>query len=390
MNNVRDGSQIPPASVLNRGPKGDFSSPPGRHTEGRPTQGWEMDQFDAMVAKFPSFLRGQRGLSENTVRVYLADLVPFRAFLAGEALGLSEMDRMMTRSYLAWLATVARDGSQGYARVSIARKLTVLRSFYRFLVQEGLFRSSPVPSGRSFRVKVEKHLPSFLGQQEVMRLLDAPDDSTPVGIRDRAILEVLYSSGMRLAEIHELDVPAVNFSRRAILVLGKGSKERWVLFGRPTEAALRRYLKDARPRLASGSSAALFLNRYGARLSRRSVEKLVRRYAVRAGTRREVHPHTLRHTFATHMLEGGADLRVIQELLGHSSPSTTQIYTHVTKQEAHTAYLTHHPRSDMPPAPPSELWSGSPVDTDPADPALSKAGKDGIDLPSEETKGDGD
>jgi len=349
-----------------------------------------MDQFDAMVAKFPSFLRGQRGLSENTVRIYLADLVPFRAFLAREGLDLAEMDRKISRSYLAWLATEARDGYQGYARVSISRKLTVLRSFYRFLVQEGLFRSTPVPSGRSFRVKVEKPLPSFLGQQEMMRLLDAPDDSTPVGIRDRAILEVLYACGVRLAEIHGLDVPAINFSRRAILVLGKGSKERWVLFGRPAEAALRRYLQDGRPRLASGSSTALFLNRYGARLSRRSVEKLVRRYGGQAGTRREVHPHTLRHTFATHMLEGGADLRVIQELLGHSSPATTQIYTHVTKQEAHTAYLTHHPRSGMPTAPPSEVRSGSPVDTDFPNPALLKVGKEEYDRPSEETEGDGD
>ena len=349
-----------------------------------------MVQFDTLVAKFPPFLRGQRGLSENTVRVYMADLVPFRAFLAGKGLGLSEMDRKMTRSYLAWLATEARGGSQGYARVSIARKLTVLRCFYRFLVQEHLFRSSPMPSGRSFRVKVEKPLPSFLGQQEVMRLLDAPDDSTPVGIRDRAILEVLYSCGVRLAEIHGLDVPAVNFSRKAILVLGKGSKERWVLFGRPADAALRRYLQGGRPMLANGSSTALFLNRYGARLSRRSVEKLVRRYAGQAGTRREVHPHTLRHTFATHMLEGGADLRVIQELLGHSSPSTTQIYTHVTKQEALTAYLTHHPRSDMPDSPPSELWSGSPVDTDPPNPTSVIVGKEGFDRPNGESEGDGE
>ena len=307
-----------------------------------------LERFDALVSRYPAFLWGQRGLSENTVRVYLADLAPFRAFLAAEGLDLADMDRQLLRGYLAWLATEARGGSQGYARVSIARKLTVLRAFYRFLVQEGLFRSSPVPSGRSFRVKVEKRLPGFLGRREVERLLDVPDDFTPVGVRDRAILEVLYSCGVRLAEIQGLDLDSINLPRRAILVRGKGSKERWVLFGRPTEAALRRYLREARPRLAGKSASALFLNRYGARLSRRSVEKLVSRYAARAGTRDGVHPHTLRHTFATHMLEGGADLRVIQELLGHSSPSTTQVYTHVTKQEALNAYLTHHPRSDMP------------------------------------------
>ena len=389
MNKVQDWSDIPTTSVSGKGQTGDFSSSPGRQNEGRPTQDRKMDQFDALVATFPSYLRGQRGLSENTVRVYLADLVPLRAFLAREGLELFEMDRKMSRSYLAWLATEARGGSQGYARVSIARKLSVLRSFYRYLVQEGLFRSSPLPSGRSFRVKVEKSLPSFLGQQEVTRLMDAPDDSTPLGIRDSAILEVLYSSGVRLAEIHQLDVPAVNFSRRAILVLGKGSKERWVLFGRPTEATLRRYLHDGRPRLAGGSSPALFLNRYGARLSRRSVEKLVRRYAGQAGTRQEVHPHTLRHTFATHMLEGGADLRVIQELLGHSSPSTTQIYTHVTKQEALTAYLTHHPRSDMPNSLPSEPQGGGPVDTSPLNPAVLKVSEEGSDRPSDETEGYG-
>ena len=298
-----------------------------------------------MAQEFPAYLRGQRGLSDNTVRIYRDDLGSFREYLSRENLGLADMERQMLRAYLAWLATSARDGSKAYARVSIARKLTVLRSFYGFLVQTGMFKSSPVPSGRSFRVKVEKPLPSFLGQREVVRLLEAPDDSTPVGLRDRAILEVLYACGVRLAEIQELDLPSVNMSRREILVRGKGSKERWVLFGQPTAQALRRYIEDGRPHLASRPNPALLLNRYGGRLSRRSIEIVVRRYAVQSQTRETVHPHTLRHTFATHMLEGGADLRVIQELLGHSSPSTTQIYTHITKREALAAYLTHHPRS---------------------------------------------
>ena len=341
-----------------------------------------MDHFDALLSRYAAYLRGQRGLSENTVRVYLTDLVPFRAFLAADGRELADMDRQLLRAYLAWLATEARDGSQGYARVSIARKLSVVRSYYRFLVQEGLFRSSPVPSGRSFRVKAAKPLPVFLGQQEVARLLDAPDDATLVGLRDRAILEVLYACGVRLAEIHGLDLGSVNLPRRAILVLGKGSKERWVLFGRPTEAALRRYLQEARPQLATGPEAALFLNRYGGRLSRRSLEKLVGRYAARAGTRHGVHPHTLRHTFATHMLEGGADLRVIQELLGHSSPSTTQIYTHVTNQEALNAYLTNHPRSDLPsanPVPgPMDNSPGLAETEIPPIPPLTKRAKGGV------------
>ena len=288
--------------------------------------------------------------------MYQADLASFREYLALEDLGVTDMSRTMLRSYLAWLSTEAGEGAGGYARVSVARKLTVLRSFYRFLVQEGLFRSTPVPSGRTFRLKAPKGLPGFLGHNETGRLLEAPVDTTPLGIRDRAILEVLYSCGLRLAEIQGLDLPDVQLSRREILVLGKGSKERWVVFGGPTEEALLLYLREARPQLAAEAKApdqvqALFLNRYGERLSRRSIEQLVRRYAGRAGTRDGVHTHTLRHTFATHMLEGGADLRVIQELLGHSSPTTTQIYTHVTKQEALAAYLKHHPRAGGAPEP---------------------------------------
>jgi site-specific recombinase XerD len=314
----------------------------------RPKSSAGVAQFDEYLEQYPTFLRGQKGLSENTVRVYLADLTTFRKYLAMEGLSLGDMDRSMLRGYLAWLATSARNGVEGYARVSISRRLTVLRSYYQFLVQQGLFRSSPVPSGRSMRMKVQKPLPGFVGQREVKRLLEAPPEDTPVGIRDRAIMEVLYACGVRLAEIHGMNVPDINFPQREVLVRGKGSKERWVLFGRPTDLALRRYLEEARPILAAKPEAALFLNRYGQRLSRRSIEKLVRGYAARAGTRDGVHPHTLRHSFATHMLEGGADLRVIQELLGHSSPTTTQIYTHVTKQEALTAYLNHHPRSDAP------------------------------------------
>lgn len=316
-----------------------------------------LDRFDAQAARFPAYIRGQRGLSENTLRVYQADLEAFRRYLEAEGPDFMDMDRNMLRGYLAWLATEGRElqpgdstrrkgEHSGYARVSIARKLTVLRVFYRFLVQEGLFSASPLPSGRSFRVKVEKSLPDFLGQQEVEELVEAPFEDTPLAARDRAILELLYACGARLGEIQTLDLADLDLDQRQFLVRGKGSKERLVLFGQPTEAALRTYLQDARPRLTATSTTALFVNRYGERLSRRSIERMVHRYGMQSGAKGSVHPHTLRHTFATHMLEGGADLRVIQELLGHSSPSTTQIYTHVTKREARTAYLRHHPRSD--------------------------------------------
>ena len=305
----------------------------------------EGPSFDELIPRYQDFLQGQRGLSESTVRIYLSDIGSFRQYVSQEGLSLTDMDRQTLRGYLAWLATSARDGVKGYARVSIVRKLTALRSFYRFLAQEGFFRTSPVPSGRCFQVKVEKPLPTFLGKQEVMRLLDSVDATTPLGLRDRAILEILYACGVRLAEIQGMDLQDIHFGRREILVRGKGSKERLVLFGRPAEATLLRYLGEGRPHLATANSPALFLNRYGERLSRRSIEKLVRRYASLAGLRDSVHTHTLRHTFASHMLEGDADLRVIQELLGHSSPTTTQIYTHVTKQEARNAYLNFHPGS---------------------------------------------
>ena len=245
----------------------------------------ELVRFDALVERYPYYLRGQKGLSENTVRVYLDDIRSFRTYLQLHGLTLEDMDRPTLRGYLAWLAMEAKEGNKGYARVSISRKLTALRSFYQFLVQQGLFNVTPVPSGRSFTVKLDKPLPVFLGQKEVERLLEAPDESTDTGIRDRAILEVLYACGVRLAEIQSMDVSHINFDRQEILVRGKGDKERSVVFGQHAAAALRRYLQDSRPELASGPEPALFLNRYGKRLSRRSIEKMVERYSGQAQTR---------------------------------------------------------------------------------------------------------
>ena len=338
----------------------ELESRPGQEPAETPESGGGAE-LAHLLERYETYLRGQRSLSDNTVRVYLDDLDSFIRYLGQSGAGLDDMNRRMARRYLAWLATEARETvhpysgrkqKEGYARVSIVRKLTALRSFYQFLVQQGRFKHSPVPSGRSLQVKVEKPLPSFIGKQEAVRLLETPDTDDGYGLRDRAILEVLYSCGVRLAEIAGMDLSDVNFDRRQILVEGKGSKERWVLFGQPTGEALQSYLQESRPQLLAGARPgqrpepeAMFLNRYGQRLSRRSIEKLVRNYAAQAGLRDGIHTHTLRHTFASHMLEGQADLRVIQELLGHSSPTTTQIYTHITKQEAKAAYLNFHPRA---------------------------------------------
>lgn len=301
-----------------------------------------------LLERYGRYLTGQRSLSDNTRRIYLDDLHTFLGYCRLKGLSLTGMDRKMLRGYVAYLATEGRtdgDKPRGYARVSIVRKLTALRTFYNFLVQEGWFKSTPVPSARSFPVKVEKPLPSFLGKKEATRLLDAPDDDTPTGLRDRAILEVLYASGVRLAEIEGMNIGDVYRERQEILVRGKGNKERWTLYGEPAEAALDNYLKDGRPHFAAEATddEPLFVNRYGGRLSRRSIEKIVSSYAARAGLKEGIHPHTLRHSFASHMLEGDADLRVIQDLLGHSSVATTQVYTHITKQEARRAYLSFHP-----------------------------------------------
>ena len=315
-----------------------------------------------LLQRFKESLRGQKGRSENTVRVYTTDLRPFLTFLEVEKLDLRELDRHYLRRYLAWLSTSARGKDGGYARVSVARKLVVLRSFYRFLVQEGLMATNPISKGRTFNIKVQSRLPVFLskgerngGKGEVERLLEAPDISQPLGIRDRAILELLYSSGVRLSELHGLNIQDMSLEAGEVRVRGKGSKERVIPLGKPAVESLAIYLRSARPQLEKAcpdrsrrdSPHAIFLNRYGGRLSRRSIEKIVGRYAMLAATRPGVHPHTLRHTFATHLMEGGADLRVVQELLGHSSPATTQVYTHVTQNEVRAEYMTTHPRARL-------------------------------------------
>lgn len=326
-----------------------------------------------LLARYGRYLTGQRSLSDNTRRIYLDDLHTFLTYCRHKGLSLSEMDRQMLRGYVAYLATEGRtDGERpkGYARVSIVRKLTALRTFYNFLVQEGWFQYTPVPSTRSFPVKVEKPLPIFLGKKEATRLLAAPDDNTPIGLRDRAILEVLYACGVRLVEIEGMNLGDVYKEQREILVRGKGNKERWTLFGEPAEAALDNYLSDGRPHLAAdgGNEGPLFVNRYGGRLSRRSIEKIVSNYAARAGLKEGIHPHTLRHSFASHMLEGDADLRVIQDLLGHSSVSTTQMYTHITKQEARRAYLSFHPMAGQ-----EEGQSDNSDRTDDEDPGTARS-----------------
>jgi len=294
--------------------------------------------------KYISYLELERNVSPYTIRNYTTDLCGskkvkgFFTFLKEKGISsLGEVDRAVLRDYLGYLV------EQGIVKASIARKLSAIRSFYRYLVREGVLPASPVEKTSS--PKLDKRLPSFLTLDEVERLLNTPDLSTPQGQRDRALLELLYASGLRVSELVNLDLGEINLDTNEIRVWGKGSKERMVLMGKPASEALRNYLEQGRPRLLGDKKKtnALLLNRYGQRIPERRVQKMLEDYAKKAGIEKRVHPHILRHTFATHLLDGGADLRVVQELLGHAQLSSTQIYTHVTKSQARKVYLSAHP-----------------------------------------------
>ena len=290
-----------------------------------------------VFTKYINYLVAERNVSPYTVRNYTTDLLDFFQFLRAKGTGsLKEVDRHVLRDYLSYLM------EQGKVKASIARKLSAIRSFYRYLLREGMVATDPVATTTS--PKLDQRLPSFLTIKEVEQLLNAPDLSTPQGQRDRALIELLYASGLRVSELVNINLEQVNLVSREIRVWGKGSKERVVLMGKPAAAALNTYLSQGRPRLSGKrGNNALFLNRYGGRLIERRVQKMLGKYASLAGIDRRVHPHMLRHTFATHLLDGGADLRVVQELLGHANLSSTQIYTHVTKSQARKVYLAAHP-----------------------------------------------
>jgi len=287
--------------------------------------------------KYINYLEAEKNASPYTVRNYRNDLLDFFHFLKSEKVGsLKEVNRHTLRDYMSYLL------EQGIVKRSIARKLSAIRSFYRYLTREGTVSSSQVAAATS--PKLDKRLPSFLTPEEIKRLLEAPDLSKPQGQRDRALLELLYASGLRVSELVKLNLTQVNLDSREILVHGKGSKERVVLMGRPAADALSNYIIQGRPELLGKKTGdTLFINRYGGRITERSVQRMLEECTAKAGIERRVHPHMLRHTFATHMLDGGADLRVVQELLGHADLSSTQIYTHVTKSRARKVYMSAHP-----------------------------------------------
>src|SRR5512145_1854185 len=289
------------------------------------------------IAAFLEHLERERNVSPHTLRAYAQDLARFEAHLLeelGREAAPADIDHLAIRGFL------ARLHREGLRKVSSARKLACLRTFFRYLSREGIVESNPARPLVSPRL--ERRIPSPLDAVEVDELLAAPGDG-PQAVRARAILELLYATGIRCAELVGLDLEAVDLPGRSLRVLGKGRKERIVLFGRPAAAALEQWL-EAREGLKPRSSA-LFLNLRGGRLSDRSVRNLVASRVKAVALDRHVSPHTLRHTFATHLLERGADLRAIQELLGHASLQTTQRYTHVDTRHILATYKKAHPRA---------------------------------------------
>ena len=261
--------------------------------------------------------------SKYTIRNYRGDIGHYLSWLRSREREPLTTTRQEFRLYLGEL----RDS--GIVAASITRRTSTVHGFYRYLLQENAVEKDPLYG--TALPKKPRRLPKVLAPSSITALLAAPDGRTPQGMRDRAILELLYGGGLRISELTALDAREVDLDEGAAIVHGKGSKERVVLFGEPAIAALERYLQHGRGTLASGPETALFLNRSGGRLTGRSVQSLIKRYALQAGLSEDVWPHLLRHSFATHLLDGGADLRIVQDLLGHASANTTQIYTHVSQ-----------------------------------------------------------
>ena len=305
--------------------------------------------MQTQIIRFLNHMKIGRSASEETRRAYKSDLRDFFVFLHERCRcpeeGFEEIipyiTAVNTRKYLSWLL------NQKYHRSSISRKLSAIKSFVRFLCREGLLDSNPVQDVSG--PKKEKKLPRFLYPQEVAALLEQPDIRNPKGMRDRAWLELLYASGIRISELTALNLEDISLAGCQMLIRGKGSKERIVFFGPEAQTALYRYIQQGRRRIAPviHDEKAVFLSSRGNRLMTRNTRYILNHYVENLAVLQHVNPHMLRHTFATHMLNGGADLRSVQELLGHTSLSTTQIYTHVTRDNMKKIYDDTFPRNEQ-------------------------------------------
>ena len=298
--------------------------------------------FEQYPERFLSYLTVEKACSELTVTNYSKDLTSFAAFWRERAKGAVLWERVSPLDIRAYLALL---NEKGYARRTIARRISALRSFYKFLVRENILDTSPLAKVRS--PKLEKKLPGFLDEVEIDELLALPD-SKPLGRRDQAVLELLYATGCRVSELVGLTLERLDLSNRFVILLGKGNKERLVPLGNTCCAALAAYYPfrlELMQKYRAEQHDQVFVNSRGGPLTDRSVRRILDKYISQLALRKQVSPHTIRHTFATHLLSHGADLRAVQELLGHANLSTTQIYTHVTTERIAAVYKQNHPRA---------------------------------------------
>ena len=318
-------------------------------------------QFCPVVRQFLDYLKLERHFSDYTVRSYGADLQQFSQFLIGEIGGnygqsvkttpagtsldarFNTCETMTVREFLAYLAAM------NYTKSTTARKLATLRSFYKFQIRRGAVSVNPLSTVRT--PKQERRLPKCLELDNVQRLLEAPGDDDILSVRDKAMLEVLYSSGIRVSELVELELADLDLDEGVLRVKGKGRKDRLTPIGSQAINALKRYftMRQADPKMHHEPTGRVFLNKHGEALSTRSVRRKLDKYLTIAGLDPGISPHTLRHSFATHLLNNGADLRSVQELLGHQSLSTTQVYTHLTTKRMKEVYDAAHPRANVDP-----------------------------------------
>jgi len=292
--------------------------------------------MDKLIQKFLTYLSAEKNASPHTVKNYEIDLREFAVFSQRKA--ISQVTYLEIRGFLAHLK------SRNYSKSSMARKLACLRSFFKYLARENQLETNPAAG--ILTPKRDKRLPQFLDGDEVTSLLDAPSGETWEGKRDRSLLETLYSAGLRVSELVGLNHEDVDFYGAMLRVRGKGKKERIIPMGDWALKSLKEYLEAKAPReINHGVKVPLYINRFGGRLTDRSVRRMIRKYVRRIALKKTVSPHTLRHSFATHMLDRGADLRSFQELLGHANLSTTQIYTHVSTKRLKEVYEAAHPRA---------------------------------------------
>jgi integrase/recombinase XerD len=299
--------------------------------------------FEHQVLDFLAYLEFERGLSRNTLEAYRSDLLQFGAYLARRGVDALGAGHAELSGFLTELAA-GGDDRPAVAPATLQRKAACLRSFYRHLRREELIDHDPTADLRAPRKR--QRLPQVLDRGEVARLLQAPRGTSPAALRDRALLELMYACGLRASEATALEVRDLDLKDGVLRARGKGAKERLVPIGREAIAAVRAYLERGRPALVGlGDEPRVFVNRRGSGLTRQGLYKIVQRHAAAVGLEDRMSPHTLRHTFATHLLAGGCDLRSLQEMLGHADVATTQIYTHLSAERVKDAYFRAHPRA---------------------------------------------